>query len=499
MKKWNKCSKMVLSMGIAAMLAGGMTQAEAANNFLAEVPAGDWSYAAANELIAAGVVPEYDVAIPEGRVLSRLEMAMIVQEAMANESAMTDAQKASAEKLKQAYYYDIKKLSLLNKLDSMDESKLQAVENGENSTGDGFTKEEREGLKKAADLADKLSINGYVRVRNDHFLTNKNGDGSKAGSEKRTTRANMINIAVDTTYKINDDWQAHTDISYRNTFSGFDNFEKDHPGENETGIIVDPYITGKLPKLGLDVKFGKWNEWNIYGWGMDIDCDFSGVQLTQGKKKFKTFFTAGQMDLWDDAGRLLRDTTGYVITDKNGNTITQSGYRDKEKVTSLRFFYPFDEKNDINFGTSWSSPMKSRFQADDQHRVFYYYAHGHHKFDKNWDLRAGMIASNAKRDSENPLAGTKTKQPGRWVQLQYKRADIQNPGTYDIVADYRYEPALSWPTVTDWCGLNERFFRLGFDYVPAKNIKLNTFYQWAREIDTGAKNDLYRFQAEFFF
>ena len=50
-------------------------------------------------------------------------------------------------------------------------------------------------------------------------------------------------------------------------------------------------MTGRLPQLGLDVKFGKWNEWNPYGWGMDIDCDFSGFQLTQGKKQFKTFFT----------------------------------------------------------------------------------------------------------------------------------------------------------------------------------------------------------------
>ncbi len=47
--------------------------------------------------------------------------------------------------------------------------------------------------------------------------------------------------------------------------------------------------------------------------------------------------------------------------------------------------------------------------------------------------------------------------------------------------------------------VNERFVRLGVDYVPAKNIKLNTFYTWARDIDTGAKNDLYRFQVEMFF
>ena len=87
---------------------------------------------------------------------------------------------------------------------------------------------------------------------------------------------------------------------------------------------MDPFLTGTLPKLGLDVKFGKWNEWNPFGWGMDIDCDFEGFQFTQGKKQFKTYFTAGQMDLWDDA---------------------MGGTRNKEKVTSLRFFYPFDAKS----------------------------------------------------------------------------------------------------------------------------------------------------------
>ncbi|MDY6268105.1 MAG: hypothetical protein SPL39_03910 [Selenomonadaceae bacterium] len=256
MKQWNKCSKTVLAMGVAAMVFGGAASAEAASNgFLAEVPTSDWSYETANSLISAGVVPDYDMAIPQGRVLSRLEMAMIVQQAVSNESAMTAEQKAATEKLKEAYYYDMKKLSLLNKIDTLDNSQMQNIENG-GKGGDGFTEEERAGLKKAADLADKLSVNGYVRVRNDHFLNDKK-DGT---GEKRTTRANMINISVDTTYKINKDWQAHTDISYRNTLSGFNEFEVAHPGENQTGIIVDPYITGQLPKLGLDVKFGKWNE-----------------------------------------------------------------------------------------------------------------------------------------------------------------------------------------------------------------------------------------------
>ena len=58
---------------------------------------------------------------------------------------------------------------------------------------------------------------------------------------------------------------------------------------------------------------------------------------------------------------------------------------------------------------------------------------------------------------------------------------------------------MVWPTVTDWCGLNEKFIRLGVSYVPAKNIMLNSFYTWGKEIDTGARDDMFRFEAMMFF
>lgn len=468
MKTWNLLN--AGKIGTAAVMTAAVmscgASAEAAGGFLTEVPAGDWSYTAVNELIAAKAVPDYAVTIPEGRVLSRLEMAMIVDSAMKNQANMSDVQQEKLNQLNSEYYYDIKKLTLLNRLDNLDNAQMDKLNDSQG--GETLTAEEKAGLKKAAALADKLSISGYARIRNDHYLKDTG----------RTTRANMIHIAVNSTYKVNDNWAAHADIGYRNSFSGFDETKSLTPNENQTGLTVDGYVTGKFPKLGLEAKVGKWNEWNIYGWGMDIDCDFSGIQLVQGKKKFKTFFTAGQMDLWDDA---------------------MGGTRTQEKVTSLRFFYPFDAKNDINFGVSYSSAMASRYQDPDQGRVFYYYTHAHHKFDNNWGVRAGIINSNAKRDPNNALAGTKTKKPGHWLQLDYKGAKLDKPNSYGVTLTYRYEPALSWPTVTDWCGLNEKFVRLGFSYVPYKNILLDTFYTWGREIDTGARSDLYRFQAQFFF
>lgn len=99
--------------------------------------------------------------------------------------------------------------------------------------------------------------------------------------------------------------------------------------------------------------------------------------------------------------------------------------------------------------------MASRYQDPDRGRVFYYYTHAHHKFDQNWDLRAGIIAAMRTGTIPAGAAGTKTKHLGRWVQLQYKGSNLSVPKSYGITLDYRYEPALSWPTVTDWCGLNE--------------------------------------------
>ena len=69
-------------------------QATASSNFFADVPADDWSYSAVNELIATGKVNGYTEKIPEGRIMSRLKPAMIVDEAQRNLSAFTPDEQA---------------------------------------------------------------------------------------------------------------------------------------------------------------------------------------------------------------------------------------------------------------------------------------------------------------------------------------------------------------------------------------------------------------------
>ena len=139
--------------------------------------------------------------------MSRLEPAMIVEAAQRNLSAFTSQEQAVIEKLGKEYFYDIKKLQLLNKLDNLDESTLERAGEVE------FTPEERSKIKS---LADRFSVGGYVRLRNDHYLTRNRGENTV-----RTTRANMIHLQVDSTYRINDDWEAHLDMGYHNSLSGF--------------------------------------------------------------------------------------------------------------------------------------------------------------------------------------------------------------------------------------------------------------------------------------
>lgn len=84
--------------------------------------------------------------------------------------------------LQSEYYYDIKKVDILNKLDRIDEQTLQ----NEDVKKD-FTPEE---ISKIKDIADRFSFNDYVRFRNDHYISHDKSTNVKT----RTTRANMVHL-----------------------------------------------------------------------------------------------------------------------------------------------------------------------------------------------------------------------------------------------------------------------------------------------------------------
>ncbi len=113
--------KKLLAALVSATVICGSVQVSASSNFFADVPADDWSYGAVNQLIETGKVEGYSEEIPEGRIMSRIEMAMIIVEAQNNIELFNKREQEVINRLAKEYFYDIKKLQLLEKLNAIDE------------------------------------------------------------------------------------------------------------------------------------------------------------------------------------------------------------------------------------------------------------------------------------------------------------------------------------------------------------------------------------------
>ena len=72
----NMRKKLLVAALSSAIICVG-AHVSASSNFFADVPADDWSYSAVNELISTGKVPGYTEKIPDGRIMSRLEMEFV--------------------------------------------------------------------------------------------------------------------------------------------------------------------------------------------------------------------------------------------------------------------------------------------------------------------------------------------------------------------------------------------------------------------------------------
>mgnify|MGYP002626074911 CR=1 FL=1 len=135
-------NKKVLAAVLSSAIFCGTMQASASSNFFADVPADDWSYTAVNDLIKTGHITSYTQTIPEGRIMSRLEMAMIVDEAMGNLGAFTPKEQETLKKLNEEYFFDIKKVRLINKINATDEEALNQEPQQQQQESD-FTPEEK--------------------------------------------------------------------------------------------------------------------------------------------------------------------------------------------------------------------------------------------------------------------------------------------------------------------------------------------------------------------
>lgn len=496
-KKGNTTGKIMMAV-MGVMLAGSsMAAASAYITPYDDVPQEHWSYSSVQQLAQDGVIKE---SIAAGQVLNRSEMAVMTAKALSHYDNASQADKEIIDRLRAEYTEDLKAIGVRPK------AAPEVVAPPVLPPGNGEVKTK----SKADDFFDRFSMNGNARFRIDHLFDH----GGKH------TEMSHVNVALNTTYKVNDNWDLHTNIEYRRSLQGIDNGAT---GDNFTNgvesdctdgtISQDLFLTGRL-KEGVGVKVGKWYEWNPEGFGMDRDSKFVGGEIDKSWGKLHVTASAGKVDLWDAKGlNSLMDVNIPGVWNADG-------IRRDEDFAGIRFGYAFDPRNQLNFGVHAMSPMAGPTHRQDpnQGRVKYWFLNGRHTFDSNWTVLGGIAGSNAKPDpnvqrwanmgilnydGDGKLI-TKGVQYRNtmafWLRLQYKQANPQKPGSYDIWATYRREPGMTMPDVSEWWSPgNNEALRVGFDYVLDKNIILNGFYSSGHNIDTRERNDRTRMEVDVFF
>ena len=117
----------------------------------------------------------------------------------------------------------------------------------------------------------------------------------------------------------------------------------------------------------------------------------------------------------------------------------------------------------------------------------------------DWTLDLNYFKAN-----QDKISGIAVKDTGYFTQLTYKGADIKKEGSYDIFINYRQMPKVTQIRNTfGGYATDTKGWGIGFDYIPSKNIKWQTFYLNGKDLDTNAKKKkktkFLRTQVEMFF
>jgi hypothetical protein len=309
--------------------------------------------------------------------------------------------------------------------------------------------------------SDKFSVDGgTLRMR---FDTHKVADNPKTTDEH-------ANIDVSYTYKVNDRWAIKGESEYQRSMNS----------ANLNSTLNDQfeqmYATG--PIGATTVKAGRFGYTPIYG--LIYDDKITGGQVTFGNE-IKATITAGKATSTYEA---VKDQFGNVLynytLDSNGN-VTTTNYK-AQSYSSLVVEAPLSKVTNAKVGFIKIAPEGQDYRN--------YWTLGFDgKIAKDWSFQAAYVKSNASNVPNSAY----------WGKVQYKVADYDTPGTYDIFAYYRKSPtAASYSNTDDWVG-NVKGYRLGFDYVFDKNIGLTAWYTDAKNIDTDAKDKKYRAEMDFKF
>jgi len=208
-----------------------------------DVPVDHWSYKALKRLASEGILDGFDGMFKGDRTLTRYEMAVIVSRAMEKEETANIEQQALIEKLAAEYTKELADMGLE--------------------------------IKKLNQKVDRVQFHGYFGTRYDnaHKLAI-----SGLGTDpivKRTTQ-----LAVDTSYRVNDNLMITSSTSYNRSFKAV--------SADFTCLGSTQWVD--YDKNNIHVRYGRWE--TTTGYGLMFNDKIQGIQTSFGNKLRTTLIFA---------------------------------------------------------------------------------------------------------------------------------------------------------------------------------------------------------------
>ena len=266
-------------------------------------------------------------------------------------------------------------------------------------------------------------------------------------------------------------WTANARLDYEMNLSS---------DENNDGVLVDrAWVEG--PLFGTTVQAGRVPVFTAQG--LMFDDRISGGTIAFGSDEFKTTLAAGRYNKDHDdvtGTESVRDITAeyYGVQfdyTPNDNLALNAGY------TALNGI-------DANYADSYKSMARPAYDGND---ASIWYVGGKYAFDKNVAF-VGEYAQNTDADDEDQA----------WTaELQYKGANVADPGSWGMYAGYRQIEAYASiaPTYDDIIGAGYKGAVVGAMYVPAENILATIEYFDGEETYSGKDASKFFANVDFFF
>ena len=173
----------------------------------------------------------------------------------------------------------------------------------------------------------------------------------------------------------------------------------------------------------------------------------------------------------------------------SGAQIDIASGSDKNFTTSLLAgrYNPGHDNPDILPGQTLKD-----FTADFYATQFNYNVGGLYRFDNNWGL-LGQYAVNTESDNSDD-------KQAYMAELQYKNANITDPGSWGAYVAYRhFGKDVTIATTYKDVFNNQKGFAIGASYVPVENLLASVKYFDGKDIDSDTDADRFYLNLDFFY